>query len=396
MINLNKIEEWIQEVEERPISAPLIIRYIANRMADLSSRNEELLAENIELRTGRKVEEYESRIANLEYQVELLKRQLGGETILQTDAPVVETVNMILYNTLGQAIRVELPAADLVSGVEAASFSSGSPGNEPPPGLMVTSSLEELLFVFDSGRTVAAPVTEIPALEPKKLDWEQAYYQEPRGIEELAVIHPIGKMSLYEFCIQSSRKGYIKKILEKFLENHIASNYIGTGVKQAYDKTCGLAFCGKEDIFVMISQEGFLSGLEVNKLPLTIEEAVRLSATDHIVSTFILGEKPSILAVTQNGKAIHRLADWVEPAASFKSRGQPLFSREKREAGIRVVGAASVDEDDWGLVLRDDGKLVAYQVGDLFASGNVLEGQAPSGIAGFSAFTLPGNAKNHG
>ena len=79
MISPDKIEEWIREVEERPSSASLILRYIANRLSELASWNEELLAENIELRSGRKVEEYESRIASLEYQVGLLKRQLGGE-----------------------------------------------------------------------------------------------------------------------------------------------------------------------------------------------------------------------------------------------------------------------------------------------------------------------------
>ncbi len=53
LINLDQIEEWIREVENRPSSAALIIRYIASRLKELSSRNEELLSENIELRTGR-------------------------------------------------------------------------------------------------------------------------------------------------------------------------------------------------------------------------------------------------------------------------------------------------------------------------------------------------------
>lgn len=77
MISPDKIDEWIREVEERPSSAALIIRYIANRLSELASRDEELSAQNIELLSGRKVDEYESQIASLEYQLELLKRQLG-------------------------------------------------------------------------------------------------------------------------------------------------------------------------------------------------------------------------------------------------------------------------------------------------------------------------------
>jgi hypothetical protein len=64
MINPDQIEEWIHEVEQRPSSAGLIIEYISRRLRDLTARNEELLAENISLRMGKKVEEYESRIAN--------------------------------------------------------------------------------------------------------------------------------------------------------------------------------------------------------------------------------------------------------------------------------------------------------------------------------------------
>ena len=89
LINRDKIDEWIREVEERPASAALIIQYIANRLSELAAREEELAAQNIELLSGRKVEEYENRIASLEYQLELLKRQLGGEVILpnrSTDA----------------------------------------------------------------------------------------------------------------------------------------------------------------------------------------------------------------------------------------------------------------------------------------------------------------------
>ena len=91
MISPDKIDEWIHEVEERPASAELIIRYIANRLSELASRDEELAAQNIELLSGRKVEEYESRIASLEYQLDLLKRQLGGEVILPTEVPIHTT-----------------------------------------------------------------------------------------------------------------------------------------------------------------------------------------------------------------------------------------------------------------------------------------------------------------
>jgi len=57
LIPSQKIDEWVREVEERPSSAPVILRFIASRLSELAQRNEELLAENIELQTGQKVEQ---------------------------------------------------------------------------------------------------------------------------------------------------------------------------------------------------------------------------------------------------------------------------------------------------------------------------------------------------
>ncbi len=112
MISPDKIDEWIHEVEQRPASAELIIRYIANRLSELVRRDEELAAQNIELLSGRKVEQYENRIASLEYQLELLKRQLGGEVILPTEmpnpTPIHETVNVLLFHPQGRVLRLEI------------------------------------------------------------------------------------------------------------------------------------------------------------------------------------------------------------------------------------------------------------------------------------------------
>jgi DNA gyrase/topoisomerase IV subunit A len=393
VITPDKIKEWLQEVEERPSSAALIIQYIGNRIKELAGRNEALLDENIELRTGRKVEEYESRIANLEYQVELLKRQLGG-TALEVGlaeaagpAPQTVTASLLIYNPHGQVLHIPINRAGLAHGGEAARFSGEIAPGGLPPRLLAAGSQEELLFVFDSGRSVTLPVSAIPTVDCQTLDWSKAYFQEPRGSEELAVILPVARMSLYENAIQVSRRGFVKKIRESFLESCITKGFVGTGVKMPADKTFSLTFCGKTDRFVMLSQEGFLFCMEIEKLPVTIDEALRLSATDHIVATFVTGQKPSLLIVTQNGRVIHREAGWVEPSNAFKAKGQPVFSRERRESGVRAVGAAVVDSEDWGAALRSDGRLTIYKMSDLFAAGALLPDQDAVTVLGFTVLT---------
>ncbi len=159
------------------------------------------------------------------------------------------------------------------------------------------------------------------------------------------------------------------------------------GVKRRPDKTAGLVLCAREGLLVLASREGFLLSLPAGNLPYTVDEILQLGMSDYIVSAFSPGTQTHLLVITNNGKAIHREMDWLEPAASFKSRGQAAFSASRREAGVRVAGAAAVDEKDWGVVLRADGALCAVSIAELLASGAV-SGEDQAGE--LLAFTLLG------
>src|SRR5262245_25893731 len=110
----DKIDEWMKEAEQRPESAVTIVRLVARRLRELTERDEELLAENIALQNGTRVEEYQKRIAHLEYQLELIKRRFGVDegTLVQLPEQPVEssTLNLLVYNAQGRIFRVELDA----------------------------------------------------------------------------------------------------------------------------------------------------------------------------------------------------------------------------------------------------------------------------------------------
>jgi len=143
----------------------------------------------------------------------------------------------------------------------------------------------------------------------------------------------------------------------------------------------------------MVSREGFIFSMQADQLPVAIEEVIHLGISDHIVAAFVAGEKPSLVFITQNGKAVHRNIDWLEPASSFKTKGQPLLSKERREAGVRIVGAAAVDEIDWGILLYSDGVLKAIRLDELLAAGAIQTDQPNASILSFSSFHLPGMEK---
>lgn len=393
LISPDKIDEWIHEVEERPASAELIIRYIANRLSELAARDEELAAQNIELLSGRKVEEYESRIASLEYQLGLLKRQLGGEVVLPAEAPqltpIKETIRILLYNPLGQVLCLEMDPEELSPAQNIARISGELSPDQLPPSVMACGSQEELLFIFDTGRTVRRPASQLHVMEATQLDWSQAFIEEPRVREELAVIQSIGNMPLYEGCIQASRRGYVKKMKTSFFTAHLEEDYIGSGVKLRADKTCGLSFANTDDLFVMVSQEGYIFSMRAERLPTAIEQVIQLGLTDHIVSAFNVGQKPTILFITQNGKAVNRAISWLEQAKSFKSRGQAILSKERRGSGVRLIGAAPVDEENWGVFLDAQGSIWAQPVKELLATGSLNTGQAQPQLLSFAMFHKP-------
>jgi DNA gyrase/topoisomerase IV subunit A len=398
LIRPEQIEEWLQEVEQRPSSAGLIIRYITNRLKDLTARNEELLAENIALRSGRKVEEFEGKIANLEYQVEVLKRQLGGviNGTISAIPAAVETISLLVYTVKGHVVRASLPVDRFTSGEELTAFTDQHGKDGPPPRILMAGSQEELLFVFDSGRSTTMPLTEIPEQAADQLDWSSAYRVEPRAGEELAAVLAIGRMTLHEYILQVSRRGCAKKMMRSAFEQHLAKNYIGTGIRSQPDKTCGLALSGRDERVVLASREGWLATVEVGHLPYTSEEVLKLSATDYVISAFTEAQKPSVVIVTDTGKVIHRECGWLEPTESFKSRGQAVFSQSRREAGTRVVGAAAVEPNDWGAALLSDGRIVTSRMEDLFAAGSFRDaGSLPDAdpsvsVVDFTAFALSG------
>jgi DNA gyrase/topoisomerase IV subunit A len=383
MISPQKIDEWIHEVEERPASAPLILRLISARLQDLTRINADLNAENISLRNEHRVEEYESRIAALEYQVNILKRQLGG--IDPVALPQTEALSLLVYHPNGQVIRLTPPASSYVPGAVLARFNPGA----DPGTLLAVDSKEELLFVMDTGRTIKLAVSDIPLLPSETLDWQQAHALDRKVGEELVAILPIGRMTLYDYCIQASRRGCAKKMMKTSFEGHLAKNYIGSGVKLKSDRTACLTFSNRDDCLVLATLEGFLLTMDVSLLAYTVEETIQLSSTDCIMSAFGLGGKTSLLILTQNGKVLQRETSWLEKAVSFRSRGQPVFSQSRRDAGIRLVGAAAMDENDWVLLLDTTGQLSVHPAAGLIASGAVpTTGPAPD-LVSFATFKPP-------
>jgi len=386
--SIEQIEESMREAEQRHSSAPLLIEYLGKRVRDLTERNEELLSENIELRMDKKVEEYEKRIANLEYQLAMIKRQLSNVDSESVIEPREKAACLILYHPNGRLLRINTPNNQLDVGTLVGKILGEVSPGELPPRLIATIPSEELLVVFDSGRTEAFPVEKLPVCDTGEMDWKKGRLVEPHGNEELTFVLPIARMSLYDYCIQISRRGCAKRMMKSSFEAHVAKKYVGTGVKQKPDRTCTLTFANKTDRLIIATYEGFFVSHSVEALSFTTEEAMRLAASDHVISAFPAAGK-TILAITTDGKVLQRESEWLEPAESFRSKGQAFFSQSRRDAGHRCAAAACIDDGDWVAILLSDGQLITSSTSDLLAAGAVREVGQNAQVIDFAGITPP-------
>jgi len=369
----HKIDEWMKEAEARPESAVTIVKLVAKRLRELTERNEELLTENIALQNGTRVEDYQKRIAHLEYQLDLLKRRFGADESLLVDLPgkSVETAtpSLLAYDTYGHVLRIEIDSKTQVLG----RIADETLQTSEQPRLLVVPSNEEVLLLFTSGRVSTCTVSNIPALEcGGTWMWNQAALpDEPRAGEFLACIMPISRLPLSEFFLQVSRRGCVKKTMTSMAQSILGNHYLGKGALQKSDQSFDVTLCLKTDLFAFVTIEGKLLGLDVDDLSYSAEDRIKLTASDYVIASFVPHAEESILFLTQTGKVIQREYDSLELSRSPLAKGQALISPTRLEQGVRFIGAASVRDADRVAVLDAKGNLNIHSAESIIGAGSV-------------------------
>ena len=369
-----KIDEWMKEAEERPASAVAIVKLVANRLRELTERNEELLAENIALENGTRVDEYRKQIAHLEYQLDLLKRRFGVNDLSSVELPATaavedSTLSILIYNARGRVFRLELDEDTK----EIGQITGDVVGNDEPPRILALPSNEEICLLFTSGRIETYPVSNIPTVElGNKWEWENAALpDEPRAGELLACIAPFSHLPLSDFFLQISRRGCAKKNMTSMAQSILGNHYIGKGALQKSDQPFDLMLCREQDIAIFVTYEGKVIALDVDDLSYAIEERIRLSATDYVIASFIARPESQLLCVTQTGKVIQRESKSIEASKSSTAKGQALIPPSRLGQGVRFMGAATVQDGDQVVVLDATGRLRSLEAESMTGAGSI-------------------------
>jgi DNA gyrase/topoisomerase IV subunit A len=277
-----------------------------------------------------------------------------------------------VYNTYGRIFRIE---------VEAEAPSVGRILDEAlvkseQPRLLAVPSNEEVLLLFTSGRVSTCPVGNIPTVDcGGAWSWEQAALpDEPRAGELLVCVMPISHLPLSEFFLQVSRRGCVKKTMTSMAQSILGNHYLGKSTLQKSDQPFDVTLSQKKDIFAFVTFEGHLLGLDVDALPYSAEDRIKLTASDYVIASFVPHPEESLLFVTQTGKVIQRESSSLELSKSALAKGQALIPPTRLEQGVRFIGAESVRDKDRLVVLDAQGNLKVHPVEALTGAGSVAAG----------------------
>ncbi len=367
MIKPNKIQEWIQEIEERPLAAPFLVRTLSARLIELDEINETLRAENLALRTDKKILEYERRISDLEYQIELLKRQVQGEIKLVTNQAY-----LLVYDTEGHLLMREFSPQDLASGGGIAAIQQFEAPHSDDINMLAVEPHDELMFVLDSGRISTQMASDLP-LTGEETTWQNAYTLDMRSGERLVTIVPITRSPFIHSAVQVSRKGTARSIAKDTFQSFLTNHQVGKGVRSPADALLGLTLCSIDEVFVVVSRAGFTSAFLPQRLSITLEELIKLDMKDYLVSAFTIRTDQKLVIGLENGELYFQTNPWQDTQNADGSKRRLLFG-SSRTGGAKIVAAASAVDGSWAFQLDQQGSITARLI-DVDADGKKEKSQ---------------------
>ncbi len=405
MVDRKKIQAWIKEIEQRPSSAALILNYIGNRLEELTSKNEELQAEIFALQSGNRVGAYENKIAHLEYQIDLLKRQgfaIDPESSTEAHKAILTLNNskdfskLLIYDSTSRVAKLDFSPNLHQKFTEIGQLTNID--SIQPETFRIVSALpnEELLFVFDSGRVATVGIEKISLaqaqltaddkVEKRILSWDNVGKPiNTNGGEHLSCISSFSQLPFSDYFFLISRRGYSKKIRTSMANSIISNHYIGTSIQSKPDCLFTMSLVQSDEKLVVMSQEGFLLGISNQSIPVSLEEIFKLNISDHVVAFMKPKRDEYILVMTNIGKTAQIMVEQIEMVNSIRTRGQGFLSTKRKNQGVRVIGAVAARDEDMGIVIDQFGNISAITIGELADAGTLPNGIVPIAFAVISS-----------
>ncbi|HRE47159.1 MAG TPA: hypothetical protein PLD47_05490 [Aggregatilineales bacterium] len=304
MLDKNDAQWWIAEVEQRPFSAPALIRMLADRLAFLDKQNEDLRAEVIRLRRQAISGTPSDDINSLRQRVQALERMVSGEhgqRLLAYGRDRIE-INASLASLLDEERVIGLDTHFLITSSGAALYG-------------ITAESRAYAFRLDDLPIPEAGSGAIPLGQPNTL----------------VTILDRARVEERRFLLLRTANGYLYHLLTGVVATHAAKGEKLLRGLLPGDSVVEAIPAGNGDAFAL-SRQGRWSRFPERTIPGAGALAMTLPKGDSLVGVLSLMRTGNIVVLTEDGRIVA-----LSPEA-YPARKAPGASAGQLRSAVPVLG----------------------------------------------------------
>lgn len=241
--------------------------------------------------------------------------------------------------------------------------------------LFVASSHDHLLFFTNMGRVYWKKVHEIP--EAGRMSRGKAIVNllDTKAGERVATTLSVRDFEEGKYVVMATRKGMVKKTELKSYSNPRSGGIVAVKMRERDELIAVRVTNGEEDIFVSTRQGKSIrfheSELRGMGRVTTGNIGIRMEPGDEAVGMEILGDRATILTVTENGYGKRTRTEEYRP----QSRGgKGIFTIKTTERNGPVVYCCQVTDQDQLMIITGHGKIIRLRAGDISVIGRNTQG----------------------
>lgn len=346
MIRKGDVQWWVLEAQKYPESASIAINFLAERLAELDTENEELRNEIIRLQQRAPVQTSSGEVMALRRQVEKL------QYLLQSQAATEPTI--VLLSDQLRSARIPIPEAQELARTGETPLDTRA--MLELHSLLAARPHDELLEFTNDGRGFKQLVPDLPPLTESGR-WPNERDPALAEQERLAVAIAVSRAP--RFWTIATRKGYVQRFVRAALEREMSAG--DPLLRSLLDRDEAVAVInGDRGDIVLTTRWGQAIRFSQRVIDVQGSIALDLEQGDEVAAALALPEDGEILLVTAGGYVARR------STAQLPARAKPGNTTGKRLIQAQdVLAVYPFTPHDHLLYLTYSGTLVLVPTADI-------------------------------
>jgi DNA gyrase subunit A len=291
------------------------------------------------------------------------RAETGGAIALEPSEPPT-TLNVITISAAGLAKRTPRHLYDRQRRGGMGVFDLETSEDDPPTILTIADEQQTLVLLTNQARAFRLPVADLPE-SPVHGRGQSITAQLPLMAQErLALAFPDQGKGYIALVSQS---GYVRCLRHHYIGENLRP---GTNLFSLRDFGPPAAACwtsGDDDLFVT-TRQGRAIRFSEKSVPLQGGPGIRLEQGDAVVAIAAVSAESCVFLLTADGKGTLRLM------SGFSANKSPGGGGKSAMKTDRLIGAATVEEDDDIFVISRLSKIIRFRAAEVPPKEDVVQG----------------------